>query len=800
MTPSSGRSVETEMPSLAFSDGNSTSSHATHPARQSPRLGPPSPSPSLSPQVADSAESANGDYFLTSVLNMIAPTGIPPVAHYDYQSEFTQRQRIAKGGNGEIRRAYWPLRQCTVILKSLIDTKHTPAQIAKLFDKEVEVMNQCRQHDNIVQFYGVGIRDTDDERNGERFMIMQYYELGDLVKLLQTPQQSPEAPSLNDKLYLALDIAQGLEHLFQCGFHHGDLHPKNILIEHRRDRAPQQGRYQARLTDFGLRRIRDNKNAFSSQQFGGVWQFMAPERMSKNRPRYDVRCDIFALGVIYWFIMAGRYPFKDPSTFSPGAREGRVDGTPDWYYNVYTQAWSEDPNARQQNLGEIVQVFWHNLGIQAPTSQYLDPNYTRTQYASPSHGYEASMSSSMHSYEGQPHQDSGTSGGAFTIRGSPMLTPASMLTPTSLNGRASPHPPSPMLTNMAPQSASARRPSNANPSYYRQNLSPHVQHPPTDGISEIQFSSQADFLAASSWDNNVRIYEVQPNGSSVAKAMYSHAAPVLCCAWSKDGTKIASGGADKAGKVFDVSTGQSTQVALHDAPIREVRWVDGQSPILATGSWDKTIKYWDTRQQTPISTIALPERLYCMDSVFPLLVAGTADRHVLVYNLNNPATPFKAVTSPLKWQTRTISCFPNGKGYGIGSIEGRVAIQYVEDSDASFNFSFKCHREGGTNPREKAMVYSVNSINWHPIHHTFTTAGADGSFAFWDKDSRQKLKSFPKVGDPISTTCYNRNGTIFAYAVSYDWSKGYLGATPQNQNKIMLHAVNDIDVRPRKRT
>ncbi|KAF8980646.1 hypothetical protein BGZ46_003917 [Entomortierella lignicola] len=298
-----------------------------------------------------------------------------------------------------------------------------------------------------------------------------------------------------------------------------------------------------------------------------------------------------------------------------------------------------------------------------------------------------------------------------------------------------------------------------------------VQHPPTDGISEIQFSPQADFLAASSWDNNVRIYEIQANGSSVAKTMYSHGAPALCCAWSKDGAKLASGGADKIAKLFDVSTGQSTQVAQHDAPIKEVRWVDGPSPILATGSWDKSIKYWDTRQPTPISTITLPERLYTMDSVFPLLVAGTADRHVLIYNLNNPTTPFKSLTSPLKWQTRTISCFNNGAGYGIGSIEGRVAIQYVEDKDASLNFSFKCHREGGQTARDKATVYSVNCINWHPIHGTFSTAGADGAFAFWDKDSRQKLKSFPKVGNPISSTCFNRNGSIFAYAISYDWNK-----------------------------
>ena len=52
-----------------------------------------------------------------------------------------------------------------------------------------------------------------------------------------------------------------------------------------------------------------------------------------------------------------------------------------------------------------------------------------------------------------------------------------------------------------------------------------------------------------------------------------------------------SGGADNAGRMFDVTTGQSTQVAQHDAPIKVVRWVDSpQGGILATGSWDKTIK------------------------------------------------------------------------------------------------------------------------------------------------------------------------------------------------------------------
>ena len=91
--------------------------------------------------------------------------------------------------------------------------------------------------------------------------------------------------------------------------------------------------------------------------------------------------------------------------------------------------------------------------------------------------------------------------------------------------------------------------------------------------------------------------------------MYPHQGPVLSVCWNKvrcgsyhasrvahenackkDGTKLFSGGADNAGRMFDTTTGQAQQVAQHDAPIKVVKWVDAQGGILATGSWDKTIK------------------------------------------------------------------------------------------------------------------------------------------------------------------------------------------------------------------
>ncbi|KAJ6468388.1 WD40-repeat-containing domain protein [Mycena sanguinolenta] len=328
-----------------------------------------------------------------------------------------------------------------------------------------------------------------------------------------------------------------------------------------------------------------------------------------------------------------------------------------------------------------------------------------------------------------------------------------------------------------------------------------VAEPPGDSISSLAFSNQADFLAVGSWDNSVRVYEVGPGGKSQGKAMFQHQAPVLSVCWSQDGSKIFSGGADNTARMFDVASGQATPVAQHDAPIKAVRWVDAQGGILATGSWDKTIKYWDLRTPSPIATVQLPERCYSMDVQYPFLVVGTAERHIQVYNLTNPTTVYKSMASPLKLQTRVVSCFKASTkpGFAVGSVEGRAAFQYIEDRDSGSNFSFRCHRTT-PNPTD-VVIFAVNDISFHPVQGTFSTCGGDGTIGFWDKDARIRLKTFDAAPGPISASAFNRDGSIFAYSVSYDWHKGHSGMAPGHPNKIMLHACKEDEVkkRPAKR-
>lgn len=228
----------------------------------------------------------------------------------------------------------------------------------------------------------------------------------------------------------------------------------------------------------------------------------------------------------------------------------------------------------------------------------------------------------------------------------------------------------------------------------------------------------------------------------------------------------------------------------HDAPIRTIAAIQEASCVV-TGSWDKTLKYWDTRSPTPMATLQLSERVYAMDVKHPLLVVATADRFIHVVDIRKPSQIYKSIQSNLKFQTRTVACFPDASGFAVGSIEGRVAIQHVEEKDKRNDFAFKCHRDG-------ADIYPVSSIAFHPFG-TFATTGGDGTYCFWDKDARQKLKTFSKCNQSIALGKFNARGDIFAYAVSYDWSGGAEKYNPSQPSIVRLHSVAEAEIKQKKK-
>ncbi|KAK4337250.1 hypothetical protein RND71_043719 [Anisodus tanguticus] len=219
-----------------------------------------------------------------------------------------------------------------------------------------------------------------------------------------------------------------------------------------------------------------------------------------------------------------------------------------------------------------------------------------------------------------------------------------------------------------------------------------------------------------------------------------------------------------------------------------------------TGSWDKTLKFWDTRQAQPLLTVNLSERVYCADMVYPMAAIGLANKQVLIYQLENQPTEYKRVDSNLKFQSRCISIFCDKKntpcGFGLGSVEGRVSIQYVNGiPNPKDNFTFKCHRSAGV-INGYQDIYAVNDIAFHPIHGTLATIGSDCKYGFWDKDARTKLKTSDQLEGPVTKCAINARGEIFAYAIGYDWSKGHEFASQNKKVGIYLYPCFE-DLKPK---
>lgn len=270
-------------------------------------------------------------------------------------------------------------------------------------------------------------------------------------------------------------------------------------------------------------------------------------------------------------------------------------------------------------------------------------------------------------------------------------------------------------------------------------------------------------------------------------------AGVLDICFSADGSTVFSGGCDKAVRMYQLGqappNGMSTQIGGHDQPVKGVGYIRS-SNLVVSGGWDAKLKFWDQRQPQPVGVFDLPERVYSLDVRDNLLVVATAGRHIIAYDCSGQPREHSRRESPLKYQTRCVSCFPDSTGFAVGSIEGRVGIHYIQKVAGKESFAFKCHRQDSN-------VYAVNDIAFHPVHGTFATVGADGGVNFWDKDNKQRLKGFNPTQRTIPCAAFNAQGNMFAYASSYDWSKGSMHVQPGNE--IFIHAVQDDDIRQKNK-
>lgn len=197
-----------------------------------------------------------------------------------------------------------------------------------------------------------------------------------------------------------------------------------------------------------------------------------------------------------------------------------------------------------------------------------------------------------------------------------------------------------------------------------------------------------------------------------------------------------------------------------------------------------------------MSTHAQDNKVYTLAVCGERLIVGTANRKVLIWDLRNMAYVLQKRDSSLKFQTRAIRAFPDQTGYVLSSIEGRVAVEYLDPSPEvqKKKYAFKCHR---TKENGVENIYPVNAIAFHKKYGTFATGGSDGFVNIWDGNNKKRLCQFHKFPSSIASLAFSPDGSMLAIASSFQHEYTLDPNVEPPQDQIFIRHVTDQETRPK---
>jgi serine/threonine protein kinase len=215
-----------------------------------------------------------------------------------------------------------------VILPSLVRSNDARDR----FISEAQIAQSLRYEDGIVTVYDIG----EDKEGDILFLTMELLEGKNLAKYLGSKDGKL---GFSETCHIILKVCDALDYAHQRGIIHRDIKPHNIFI------LPDG---KVKLLDFGLAKLVSPGRLTHSSIGLGTAYYMSPEQ-SMGR-EIDARADIFALGAVFYQVLAGQVPmgrFKLPSELNK-----EIPGSID---TIIEKCLSQEPGDRYKDVASLAE-------------------------------------------------------------------------------------------------------------------------------------------------------------------------------------------------------------------------------------------------------------------------------------------------------------------------------------------------------------------------------------------------------------------------------------------------------------
>ncbi len=260
---------------------------------------------------------------------------------------------LGRGGMAKVYLAIQEVFEREVALKVMSKALAEDPNFGQRFFREAKIVSKL-VHPNIVTVHDVGMHD------GYCYLSMEYIDGQDL-------KHAVHSMDLRQKIRAVYDIAKALDYAGSKGYVHRDIKPENIMFHTSDGRAV--------LMDFGIARAAESDTQVTQAGTAiGTPHYMSPEQ-AKGKA-VDHRSDIYSLGVVLFYILAGHVPFDAESAVAIGIKHitEPIPLLPSMYdalQPVVDKMMSKDLAKRYQNAKELMadldlidlEVLEHTVGF-----------------------------------------------------------------------------------------------------------------------------------------------------------------------------------------------------------------------------------------------------------------------------------------------------------------------------------------------------------------------------------------------------------------------------------------------------